>query len=180
MAHPRSLVPYDRDWAASPERVVRQPLRSERLCCCRHASTVLVLKRVQQRALAEALADVPGTVPAAAMVLQAFRSMAPALERNRPLAEARHRVIAATPALRERELSKAAVLAVVVADALRARGLPEGRATLLAQVSTAALGHAIHTWVAEPSSDIDGLIVRAFADLSDFVCVPAAGPALED
>ena len=31
-AHPGSLVPYDRHWSASPERVVRQPLRSKRLC----------------------------------------------------------------------------------------------------------------------------------------------------
>jgi len=39
------------------------------------------------------------------------------------------------------------------------------RATLVAQVGTAAVGHAIHTWVADPSSDLDTLIVRAFTDL---------------
>jgi len=124
--------------------------------------------------LAKALADVPNTVQPLAAVLQALRSMAPALESNRPLAEARHRVIAATPALRERELAKAAALSVVVADALRTRGLPDWRATLLAQVGTAALGHAIHTWVADPSGDIDALIIRAFADLRDFSDVEIA------
>jgi AcrR family transcriptional regulator len=122
----------------------------------------------QQQALARALADVPGTVPPLAAVLQAFRSMAPSLENNRSTVEARHRVIAATPALRERELAKAAALSTVVADALRARGLLDWRATLLAQVSTAALGHAIHTWVAGASGDLDALIVQAFADLRDF------------
>jgi AcrR family transcriptional regulator len=132
----------------------------------------------QQQALARALAHVPGTVAPLAAVLQAFRSMAPDLEGNRSLVEARHRVIAATPALRERELAKAAALSVVVADALRARGLPDWRATLLAQVSTAALGHAIHTWTASASGDIDALIVRAFADLRDFSDIEIApGPA---
>jgi AcrR family transcriptional regulator len=128
----------------------------------------------QQQALARALAGVPATVPPVAAVLQAFRSMAPDLENNRPLVEARHRVIAATAALRERELAKAAALSVVVADALRAHGLPDWRATLLAQVSTAALGHAIHTWVADASGDLDALIVQAFADLRDFSDVEIA------
>ncbi|WP_353648214.1 TetR family transcriptional regulator [Nakamurella sp. A5-74] len=122
----------------------------------------------QQEALARALAEVPSTVPPLATMLQAFRSMAPVLEDNRPLAVARHSVITVTPALRERELLKEAALSDVVAAALRERGLPDWRATLLAQVGTAALGHAIHTWVADPSSDIDTLIGRAFADLRAF------------
>jgi AcrR family transcriptional regulator len=132
----------------------------------------------QQQALAKALADVRDTVPPLAAVLRAFRSMAPDLERNRHLVQARHRVIAAAPALRERELAKAAALSVVVADALRARGLPDWRATLLAEVSTAALGHAVHTWAAGADDDIDALIVRAFADLRDFSDVEIVpGPA---
>lgn len=122
----------------------------------------------QQQALAAALADVPGTVPPLAAVLRAFRSMAPDLENNRPLVEARHRVIAATPALRERELAKEAALSAVVGAALRARGLPDWDATLLAQVSTAALGHAIHTWAAGADDGIDALITRAFIGLRDF------------
>jgi hypothetical protein len=55
------------------------------------------------------------------------------------------------------------------------------RATLLAQVATAALGHAIRTWVTDPAGDVDALIVRAFSDLRDLARVevdpgPAAGP----
>ncbi|GGK74936.1 TetR/AcrR family transcriptional regulator [Mangrovihabitans endophyticus] len=130
----------------------------------------------QQRALAAALADVPAAAPPLTAVLLAFRSMAPGMEINRALAEARHHVIAATPALRERELAKAAALSIVVADALRGRGLPPWRATLLAEVSTAALGHAVHTWVADASADLDALIVRAFTELRAFadVTVPSA------
>lgn len=118
-------------------------------------------------ALVRALADVPADRPPLAAVLQAFRWMVAAIEDNRALAAARHRVIAATPALRERELAKAAAMSIIVADALRARGLPDGRATLLAQVGTAALGHAVHTWVSDPLGDLDALIVQAFADLCD-------------
>ncbi len=126
------------------------------------------LEGSQQKALTRALADVPTTVAPLAAMLQAFRSMAPILKDNRPGAVARHRVISETPALRERELMKEAALATIVADALQKRGLPEWSATLLAQVGTAALGHAIHTWVADPSSDVDVLIVQAFAELRDF------------
>jgi AcrR family transcriptional regulator len=131
-----------------------------------------------REALARSLADVPVTVSPLPTVLQAFRSMAPDLESNRPHVEVRRRVIAATPALIERELAKAAALSVVVADALRARGLPDWRAALLAQVGTAAFLHAIHTWEADPSGDLDALIVQAFADFRDFSGIDvAAEPA---
>ncbi len=132
----------------------------------------------RQEALARALAEVPAALGPWTAVLQAFRSLAPDLEKNRALAEARHRVIVTTPALRERELAKAAAMSVIVADALRARGLPDRRATLLAQVSTAALGHAVHTWTANPADDFEALIVQAFADLRDLSDVDiAAEPA---
>jgi len=122
----------------------------------------------QQEALARALEGLPRTLPPVALMLQAFRSMSPGLEENRPLAEARHQVIAVTPALRERELMKEAALSAIVADALRERGLAHWNATLLAQVGTTAWGHAIHTWVADSSSQVDALIAQAFADLQDF------------
>ncbi|MFC8731740.1 TetR/AcrR family transcriptional regulator [Luteimicrobium sp. NPDC057192] len=120
-----------------------------------------------QEEMARALAAVPDDVPPLAAMLQAFRSMAPGMEANRRLAEARHRVIAATPALRERELAKAAAMAATVAAGLRARGLSEWHATLFAQVGTAALGHAVHAWTADPSADYDDLVVRTFAALRE-------------
>ena len=120
-----------------------------------------------RQALAQALAAVPSTAAPLTAVLQAFRAMVPALEANRPHAAARRRVIATTPALHERELAKEAALSVVVADALRERGLPDWRAALLAQVSTAALGHAIRTWLADPTGHIDDLMTRAITDLRE-------------
>ena len=148
------------------------------------------VERAQQERLAHALADVPPTVEPLAAVLQAFRAMVPVLEESRPQVELRHRIIAASAALRERELTKEAALAGVVADALRARGLDDWRAALLAATATAALGHAIHTWTADPSHDLDTLIGRAFADLREFSELtppvrqqrrrPAAGPPAAD
>ena len=65
-------------------------------------------------------------------------------------------------------------MSMLVTDALRARGLPKGRATLLAQVCTAALAHAVHAWVTDPFADLDALLVQAFADLHDFFDVGTA------
>lgn len=122
-------------------------------------------------ALVRALADLPADMPPLSAVLQAFRWMVAALEDSRTLAHARHQVIATTPALRERELAKAAAMSMVVANALSARGLSDGRAMLLAQVGTTALGHAVNAWVTDPNGDLDALIVEAFADLRDFFSV---------
>lgn len=125
------------------------------------------VEATQQTALARAFAAVPEDVAPLAAVLQAFRRMGPDLEHNRSFAEQRHRIIAATPALRERELAKAAGLSLVVADALKTRGVTDWTARLLAEVTTAALGHAVHTWTSDPSTGIDDLIVRAFMELRE-------------
>lgn len=121
-----------------------------------------------QAALARAFADVPESVPPVATMLEAFRASTSSHEDNRSAAQERHRVISATSALRERELTKAAALGEVVADALRSRGLADQQATLLAHVGTAALGWAIQTWLSDPSTVLDDLIVEAFADLREF------------
>lgn len=120
-----------------------------------------------QEALAKAFTDVPADVPPLAAVLRAFRSTGRMLQDDRPLAEARNRVIAATPALRERELAKAEALSAVVAHALRARGLDNRRASLLAKVGTAALGHAVQMWFADSTADIDQELVRTFVEVHE-------------
>jgi AcrR family transcriptional regulator len=125
--------------------------------------------------LATALADVPDSVSPLAAVLQAVRSRVPVYESKRPLFEARRRVITATPALRERELTKEAAMSSVVAGALLDRGLSEWRATLLAEIAMAAQGHAIRTWSANPSADIDAVIVASFAELRE---APEARPSV--
>ncbi|MFC1405470.1 MULTISPECIES: TetR family transcriptional regulator [Streptacidiphilus] len=61
----------------------------------------------------------------------------------------RQTIIAANPALQERELLKMAALAAVVAAALRARGVPEASATLAAESGVTVFGVAFVKWLAE-------------------------------
>jgi hypothetical protein len=56
-----------------------------------------------------------------------------------------------------------------VAEALRARAIPDHRADLQAQVGSAALAQPIHRWIGEPGSDLDAILGRAFAELRALV-----------
>jgi AcrR family transcriptional regulator len=120
-------------------------------------------------ALAKAIADVPGTAAPLAVLRQASRAVVPTLEEIRPFAQPRWELVAATPALRERELANFALLQDVSAEALMARGVPERQATLAAQVGVAALGQAIRDWMPDPGADFDALLAEAFDDLSELV-----------
>jgi AcrR family transcriptional regulator len=120
-------------------------------------------------ALAKAIADVPGTAAPLAVFRQASRAVVPTLEEIRPFAQPRWELVAATPALRERELANFALLQDVSAEALMARGVPERQATLAAQVGVAALGQAIRDWMPDPAADFDSLLTEAFDDLSELV-----------
>jgi len=120
-------------------------------------------------ALAKAIADVPGAPAPLAVLRQASRAVVPTLEEIRPFAQPRWELVAATPALRERELTNFALLQDVSAEALMARGVPERQATLAAQVRVAALGQAIRDWMPNPAADFDSLLAEAFDDLSELV-----------
>ena len=119
-------------------------------------------------ALAQAITDVPGTAAPLAVLRQAFRAGAVEshLEKNRPYLQPRAELIAATPALRERELAKIASLQDAAAEALTARGTPARQAVLAAQVGVAALGQAIHDFMPDPTADFNSLLTEAFDDLS--------------
>ena len=98
-------------------------------------------------------------------LLQAFRATVPLLERNRPISEPRMHVIARTPALQERSLTKAAALTEFLAAALQARGVADGLATLAAHAGFAAVGLATRRWQQNPALDLDTLMVQAFGEL---------------
>ena len=61
----------------------------------------------------------------------------------------RQRIISENPALQERELLKMASLAVAVAAALRARGVPGSTATLAAESGLTVFSVAFGKWIAE-------------------------------
>lgn len=120
-------------------------------------------------ALARAIAEVPDLPTPLAVLVQAFRTMIPILEMNRPFAVPRSEIIEGVPALRERQLAKIASLQDAAAEALVARGTPDRQAILAAQVAVAVLGQALQAWMPDPGADFDSLLTEAFDDLRDLV-----------
>ena len=99
------------------------------------------------------------------VLLCAFRLVEPMLERNRPFAELRRQIIAHTPALQERMLTKTVNLVGALSGALGRRGFDDGLATLAAQVGMAALGYAAKAWFDDPRPGLDAHLRRAFETL---------------
>jgi AcrR family transcriptional regulator len=116
-------------------------------------------------ALMQAVAEAPDGLQPLEILLCAFRKAGRILEDNRPFSEPRLEVIAVTPALRERELAKAASLTEAVAEALRQRDVADRLASLAAQTGWAAFHHAAQAWIDDPSQSLDAHLSRAFDDL---------------
>jgi AcrR family transcriptional regulator len=120
---------------------------------------------VLRAALMEAVAEAPDGLQPLEVLLYAFRKAGRILEDNRPFSEPRLAVIAATPALRERELAKAASLTDAVAEALRLRDVPDRLAALAAQTGWAAFHQAAQAWIDDPSQSLNVHLRQAFDDL---------------
>ncbi|WP_216893196.1 TetR/AcrR family transcriptional regulator [Nocardia alni] len=116
-------------------------------------------------ALIQTVAEAPEDLEPFEILLCAFRKSARNLESNRPYSDPRWKVIAATPALRERELAKHALLTDAVAEALRHRGVGNGLADLAARTGWAAYQHAVEAWQDDPAQSLDEHLSRAFDDL---------------
>ena len=120
---------------------------------------------VLKAALAASIADAPDVFAPLDMLFRAFRSTVPALEANRPFSEPRKEVIAATPALRERELAKMAALIDALAAALKGRGVGDLRAVLAAQIGMAAYVEATMAWLGDPESGLGERLDLALSEL---------------
>jgi len=76
------------------------------------------------------------------------------------MAQQRQAIVAANPELQGRELIKLAALAVALADALRARGVPDPAASLAAEAGVAVFKIAFQRWasgtVERPLSQVIG------------------------
>ncbi|XVQ82398.1 TetR/AcrR family transcriptional regulator [Microbispora siamensis] len=116
-------------------------------------------------ALMQAVAEAPEGLQPLEILLCAFRKVERILEDNRPFAEPRLQVIAATPALRERDLAKAASIAEALAEALRQGGVTERLAGLAARTGWAAFHQAVQAWIDDPSQSLDAHLLQAFDDL---------------
>jgi AcrR family transcriptional regulator len=116
-------------------------------------------------ALSTAIAEAPAALGPMEVLLWTFRSIEKMLEDNRPFTEPAHEVIARTPALRERELAKAASTTAAVAAALQRRGVQANLATLAAGTGMAVFGHAARSWFDDPSLSLGIHLERAFRAL---------------
>lgn len=116
-------------------------------------------------ALTSAIAQAPTELTPMEVLREAFGSITDMLEQNRAISEPRMRIIAATPALQEREFAKHAALVASVAEALRNRSIPASRATLAAQTGLAVLSHALAAWFSEPPSKLACHLENAFEEL---------------
>ena len=108
-------------------------------------------------ALTASIASAPAGLRPLDTLFRAFRSVTQLLEGNRSFAEPRQKVISATSALQERELAKLEALSDAVADALKARSVPDLHATLAARAGIAAFAHATISWL---ESEKPGLAER--------------------
>ncbi|WP_203531144.1 TetR family transcriptional regulator [Pseudoroseicyclus tamaricis] len=116
-------------------------------------------------ALLAAIDDIPPDAPPLGTLFRAFRSVCPLLDANRPFSEPRQAVISATPALQERELAKTAALAAALAQALRARGVPDDRAAFAAQIGMAVFAHVTVDWLEKSEPGLTDRLDRAEQDL---------------
>jgi AcrR family transcriptional regulator len=119
-----------------------------------------------QQLVVSALDDAPDPVVALDAVALGLRAAGAALQGRRAFAHRRHRVIAASPELQERELVKLATIAGALARALRERGVPEPDASLAAEAGIAVLRVAFERWAAGgEDAELPQLIDEALAGL---------------
>lgn len=120
------------------------------------------LREALDQSLSTAHADLT-PIPA---LLSAFVASAHVLEDNRDPGIARLRLIAATPALQERDLAKGAMLTASLAAALERRGEPPHVAGVAAAVGWATFHEAASNWIADPSQSLEQHLRSTFRTLA--------------
>ena len=121
---------------------------------------------ILRAALTTSIADAPNGLPPLDMLFDAFRSVLPALEANRPFSAPRHEVISNTPALHEREMAKMGALGDALAAALKARGVADLRAVLAARTGMAAFVQATISWLDNPEPSLGERLDLAWRELN--------------
>ena len=135
-----------------------------------------------QASMTAAVAAAPELSPLG-VLRHAFTSLASQVEDDRDVQARQHRVIAATPELRERAASKAARLTEAVTDALERRGTAAPLAALAAACGTEVLTRARHEWLDGSPLSFARLLSGAFDDLDLLIrsgAQDASPPAPED
>ena len=113
-----------------------------------------------EQQMVAAIEAAPASASALGMIGAALDAAAVRFEEVREFAGPRHRIIASSHELQERELIKAASLAAAMARALRARGLSDTAATLTALTGTTIMHVAFEQWVDDPDKTPFAQIAR--------------------
>jgi AcrR family transcriptional regulator len=98
------------------------------------------------------------------VVAAALEALVPVIKERHKRVRQRQAVIAANPALQERELMKNALLTSAMAEALRRRGVIDPAASLAAEVGAIAFKAAFDRWASEPNAQDLLQLVRASLD----------------
>jgi len=106
-------------------------------------------ERLEQQMVA-AIETAPAAASALGLIGAALDAAGDLFEEVREFTGLRHRIIASSPELRERELIKAASISAAMAKALRARGFDDATATLAAYTGTTIMHVAYEQWVGAP------------------------------
>jgi AcrR family transcriptional regulator len=133
-----------------------------------------------QDLLAEAVADAPASATPIDAVAAGIEAIGTMLQQSRGRAFARQRqsIVAANAELRERELNKMSSLAGALADSLRARGVGEPAASLLADIGIAVFRISFERWVAGPRErDLRELVRESFAEVRSLTAAAGRVPA---
>jgi AcrR family transcriptional regulator len=117
-------------------------------------------QRVRETLLA-AIDDAPAGFGPLDILFQAFHAFQADLKSRRHYAAPRQALIAATPALQERELAKIAALAEALATALQAKAVAPLEAWFAAQAGMAAFTHATTAWLEDEGVDYAAVLREA-------------------
>ena len=121
-----------------------------------------------QDRLAHAVADAPALATPMQAETAALETISAMIQENPERVRLRDAVISANAELRERELSKLAVLTAGMAGALRDRGVPGPAAELAAETGFAVFKVAFARWVADPGqADLPAIFRQAMTELKD-------------
>jgi AcrR family transcriptional regulator len=124
-------------------------------------------KELEDRLVAQVEAADPGLTPIEALLTAL--GTADEVFRSREFLLRRVRVIAASPALAERDLIKLADIADALAPALERRGVEPGEARFIIDVAMAISRRATSRWLADPDATFSELVAQAAAELREAV-----------
>jgi AcrR family transcriptional regulator len=119
---------------------------------------------------ADAIKIAPDTATPLETIMAALEAVVPMFQKRQEMTRQRQSVIAAHPALQERELLKLATLTSAMADALRKRAVTDTSASLAAEAGALVFKTAYVRWVAEPDApELSRLILASFDQLKRII-----------